>query len=139
MAKRIVELFVALQLCLVLFTIQIYCIESTRQQQIKYVIFDTDMGADDAWALQMLLTAEKEFQNVKVLGITTVSGNTDVIDVIKNTYRILDDLNRTDVSFFDFFIIFSFSKFEKNKTKKILLDSNLQRSIRGHHPIECKK
>lgn len=66
----------------------------------KSVIFDTDMGADDAWALQMFLKAEKQLKSVKVLAITTVDGNTDVEDALKNTYRILDGLDRTDVNFF---------------------------------------
>lgn len=65
--------------------------------KMKYLIFDTDMGADDAWALQMVLKAEKVLKTVKVIAITTVAGNTDPINAIKNTYRILDDLNRTDV------------------------------------------
>lgn len=65
----------------------------------KYVIFDTDMGSDDAWALQMILKAEKSLKMVKVLAITTVSGNTTNENVIKNTYRILDGLDRTDVCF----------------------------------------
>ena len=65
----------------------------------EYVIFDTDMGSDDAWALQMILKAEKSLKNVKVLAITTVNGNTTNENVIKNTYRILDGLDRTDVCF----------------------------------------
>lgn len=63
----------------------------------KLVIFDTDMGSDDAWALQMMLKAESLLKSIKVLAITTVSGNTTTENVIKNTYRILDGLNRTDV------------------------------------------
>ncbi|XP_055301164.1 nucleoside hydrolase-like [Sitodiplosis mosellana] len=63
----------------------------------RCVIFDTDMGADDAWALQMILKAEKSRENVKVLAITTVHGNATVENVIKNTYRILDGLDRTDI------------------------------------------
>lgn len=64
----------------------------------RFVIFDTDMGADDAWALQMILKAEKAKQNVKVLAITTVHGNTTVDNATKNTYRILDGFCRIDVS-----------------------------------------
>lgn len=45
----------------------------------------------------MILKAEKDFGNVKILAITTVVGNTMMENVIKNTYRILDGLNRTDV------------------------------------------
>lgn len=71
--------------------------EPTVDSTMKYVILDTDMGADDAWALQMLLNAAKKMKNVEVLAITTVYGNTNEKNVIKNTYRILDGLNRTDV------------------------------------------
>lgn len=63
----------------------------------RFIIFDTDMGADDAWALQMILKAEKSHKNVKVLAITTTHGNTTVENAIKNTYRILDGLDRNDV------------------------------------------
>ncbi|XP_055306455.1 nucleoside hydrolase-like [Sitodiplosis mosellana] len=63
----------------------------------NYVIFDTDMGSDDAWALQMILKAEKVLKSVKVLAITTVNGNTTNENVIKNTYRILDGFDRTDI------------------------------------------
>lgn len=49
------------------------------------------------WALQMLLKAEKDLNNVKILAITAAMGNTSLENVIKNTYRILDGLNRTDV------------------------------------------
>lgn len=64
----------------------------------RRVIFDTDAGADDAWALQMMLKTEKTLQSVKVLAITTVHGNTSVENAVKNTYRILDGLGRTDVN-----------------------------------------
>lgn len=56
------------------------------------------MGSDDAWALQMILKAERNMKNVKILAITTVHGNTTTENAIKNTYRILDGLDRTDVS-----------------------------------------
>lgn len=68
-----------------------------RNPTLKYLIFDTDMGADDAWALQIILKAAKVL-NVKVLAITTVNGNTNVENAIQNTYRILDGANITDVS-----------------------------------------
>lgn len=69
-----------------------------NETRTKYVIFDTDMGADDAWALQMILKAEKLYQNVKILAITTVSGNTSPENAVRNTYRILDGISRTDVT-----------------------------------------
>lgn len=70
------------------------------ETETKYVIFDTDMGSDDAWALQMFLKAEKHLKTIKVVAITAVNGNTTTENVIKNTYRILDGLDRTDVSIF---------------------------------------
>lgn len=70
----------------------------TKGATEKYVIVDTDMGCDDAWALQMILKAEKHLKNVKVLAITLVNGNTTVENALKNTYRMLDGLDRTDVS-----------------------------------------
>lgn len=104
MAKCIAKLFVALHLFVFVFAIKNYGIElaamlstSTNEQPTKYIIFDTDMGGDDAWALQIVLKAEKEFQNVKIVAITTTFGNSNVTNTIKNTYRILDGLNRTDV------------------------------------------
>lgn len=69
----------------------------TKESAMKYVIFDTDMGSDDAWALQMILKAEQHLKNVKLLAITTMNGNTTVENAIKNTYRLLDGVNRTDV------------------------------------------
>lgn len=63
----------------------------------RSIIVDTDMGSDDSWALQMLLKAEKNLKNIKVIAITVVNGNTTVENAIKNTYRILDGLGRTDV------------------------------------------
>lgn len=63
----------------------------------KQIILDTDMGADDVWALLMLLKAEKEFKNIKISAITCVHGNTSMENAVKNTYRILHDFNRTDV------------------------------------------
>lgn len=79
---------------LLCFTISVNAFED---EATRYVILDTDMGADDAWALQMVLNAEKQNKNIKLLAITTVDGVTDVNNVIKNTYHILDGLNRTDV------------------------------------------
>lgn len=64
---------------------------------MKNIIFDTDMGPDDAWALIMLLKAEK-FRDYRVRGITCVHGNTDTENAAKNTLRVLEMINRTDVS-----------------------------------------
>lgn len=45
----------------------------------------------------MMLKAEKDLENVKILAITTVAGNTSMENAIKNTYRILDGVHRSDV------------------------------------------
>lgn len=89
------------------------------ETETKYVIFDTDMGSDDAWALQMFLKAEKHLKTIKVVAITAVNGNTTTENVIKNTYRILDGLDRTDVSIF--MIIYGFFF----QIMIIFIDSNL--------------
>lgn len=67
------------------------------ENSAKLVIFDTDMGSDDAWALQMMLKAEELLKNIRVIAITTVCGNTSIENVIKNTYHILNGIDRTDV------------------------------------------
>lgn len=82
------------------------------ETETKYVIFDTDMGSDDAWALQMFLKAEKHLKTIKVVAITAVNGNTTTENVIKNTYRILDGLDRTDVSIFMIIYGFFFSNYD---------------------------
>lgn len=74
----------------------------TKDAIQKYVIIDTDMGTDDAWALLMLLKAEKCMGNIKILAITCVNGNTTMENVVKNTYYMLHGVNRTDVSSFIF-------------------------------------
>lgn len=78
----------------------------------NYVIFDTDMGNDDAWALQMILKAEKQYKKIKVIAITIVDGNTDAENAAKNTYRLLDGLDRTDVRcILNSFKIYIFKKY----------------------------
>lgn len=64
----------------------------------RYIIFDQDMGTDDAWALFMLLKAEQT-AHVKILGITCVCGNTSLKNVVTNTIRVLELTKRTDVSY----------------------------------------
>lgn len=65
--------------------------------QPELVIYDTDMGTDDAWALFMLLKAEKKY-NIKVLGVTVVQGNTSLDNATENTLRVLKAADRLDVS-----------------------------------------
>lgn len=62
----------------------------------ELIIFDSDAGIDDAWALIMLLKAEK-VRNIKVIAVTLVHGNTTVDYAADNCLRILDCVDRTDV------------------------------------------
>lgn len=64
---------------------------------VKKVIFDCDPGADDCWALLMLIRAEQQF-NIKIVGITCTHGNTSVDNGARNVMRILEVMKRTDVS-----------------------------------------
>lgn len=63
----------------------------------RYVILDTDMGLDDAWAIVMLLTLGK-LVNVTVLAITCTFGNTDLHYATSNLFRVLDAMG-VNVSF----------------------------------------
>lgn len=76
----------------------------------RYVVYDCDIGTDDAWGLLMLIRgeqlAEKQqktaatatIEEYKIIGVTCVHGNTDVDTVTKNALRCLDAFDRTDVS-----------------------------------------
>lgn len=55
----------------------------------RLVLMDVDTGIDDALALILL----KSFENVKVLGVSTVVGNTSLENATRNTAYILDQLN----------------------------------------------
>lgn len=46
----------------------------------------------------MLLKAEEQLKNVKILAITCVNGNTTVENIVRNTYHILRLMDRNDVS-----------------------------------------
>jgi len=62
----------------------------------ELVVYDTDMGTDDAWALFMLIKAEKEY-NVKILGVTIVHGNTSLDYAAENALRVLSSADRLDI------------------------------------------
>lgn len=74
--------------------------ENGNENRSKYLIIDTDMGSDDAWALLLILRAEKVLQNFQVLGITCVHGNAPMDHVVQNTRRILERAGRDDVPIF---------------------------------------
>ncbi|GAB0093126.1 uncharacterized protein DMENIID0001_081910 [Sergentomyia squamirostris] len=60
----------------------------------RKVIVDVDVGSDDAWALLMLLRVQ-QLNQIEILGITCVKGNTDVSNVAQNILRLyaaLEDL-----------------------------------------------
>lgn len=49
----------------------------TMSDEVRFIIFDEDMGTDDAWALFLLIKAQ-ETHNIKLLAITCVAGNTSL-------------------------------------------------------------
>lgn len=57
------------------------------------VIFDTDMGADDAMALLLAVKAP----NVSVIGVTTLSGNVPLEQCKKNALMTLEVAGRSDI------------------------------------------
>lgn len=79
-----------------------------------YVVYDCDIGNDDAWGLLMLIKGERLFHKLsltgqqfegissrrpyKILGITCVQGNTTVDNCAKNALRVLESVDRLDVS-----------------------------------------
>ncbi|XP_059473577.1 uncharacterized protein LOC132195527 [Neocloeon triangulifer] len=64
------------------------------------VIVDTDVGIDDAFALGMLLAADQR-QEIEIVAITTVLGNTGVRNVSRNVLKILQTANRLDIPVYE--------------------------------------
>uniref|UniRef100_A0A0K8VTS9 Inosine-uridine preferring nucleoside hydrolase n=1 Tax=Bactrocera latifrons TaxID=174628 RepID=A0A0K8VTS9_BACLA len=73
----------------------------------RYVVFDCDVGNDDAWGLMMLIRAEEAFkrrvdladspEKFEIIGVTCVQGNTNLDQVVINTLRVLKAANRNDL------------------------------------------
>ncbi|XP_049311133.1 inosine-uridine preferring nucleoside hydrolase isoform X1 [Bactrocera dorsalis] len=73
----------------------------------RYVVFDCDVGNDDAWGLMMLIKAEEAFKRrveladspakFEIIGITCVQGNTNVDQAVVNTLRVLKAASREDL------------------------------------------
>ncbi|XP_036317906.1 inosine-uridine preferring nucleoside hydrolase-like [Rhagoletis pomonella] len=73
----------------------------------RYVVYDCDVGNDDAWGLMMLIKAEESFKRrtdlasaskkFEIIGVTCVQGNTAVDYAVINTLRVLDAVNRNDI------------------------------------------
>ncbi|EDX04814.1 GD22117 [Drosophila simulans] len=78
--------------------------ENDTRSLERLVVFDCDIGTDDAWALALLLRGEQlslpSGRRYKLIGITCVQGNTDVVNGAQNALRILRLLERRDVPVF---------------------------------------
>lgn len=59
----------------------------------RKVLLDTDPGSDDAVMMAMALGAD----DIEVIGVTTVAGNTTVGNTTDNALRVLELLDRTDI------------------------------------------
>ncbi|KAH8273299.1 hypothetical protein KR018_007201, partial [Drosophila ironensis] len=68
---------------------------------LRLVIYDCDIGTDDAWGLCMMLRAEELCRpggrRSKVVAITSVQGNTDVENGTLNALRVIRTLDRDDI------------------------------------------
>lgn len=64
---------------------------------VGQVVIDTDAGSDDAVGILQTLGHENLHGGVKVIGITCVTGNTRVDNVVVNVLKTLDTVNRLDV------------------------------------------
>ncbi|MGA2614829.1 MAG: nucleoside hydrolase [Spirochaetia bacterium] len=64
---------------------------------MRKILIDTDCGVDDAIAIMIALASPAE---VSVLGITTVSGNVPLANVVDNVLRLLSFLGRTEIPVF---------------------------------------
>ncbi|ALC49804.1 CG11158 [Drosophila busckii] len=80
------------------------------EKSVRRVVFDCDIGIDDAWGLLMLLRAEeylKSFkceipesipiQKFKLTAVTCVRGNADIENTTKNAMRVLSAVKRMDI------------------------------------------
>ncbi len=63
----------------------------------RKIVIDTDCGVDDAIAIMIALASPAE---VSVLGITTVSGNVALDNVVDNVLRLLSFLGRSEIPVF---------------------------------------
>ncbi|XP_050684729.1 uncharacterized protein LOC126979454 isoform X2 [Leptidea sinapis] len=68
-----------------------------KSSEQNMIIIDNDAGADDAMAIFLALLYEKYFDGPKVIGLTTVNGNTNEDNVSVNNQRILKVARRQDV------------------------------------------
>jgi len=66
----------------------------------RYIVIDTDAGADDAMAILLLLTASsnKNESYFDIVAITCVYGNSKLSNVEQNVLKILSVANETKVT-----------------------------------------
>ncbi|KAG8228831.1 hypothetical protein J437_LFUL008327 [Ladona fulva] len=62
----------------------------------RLIIVDQDAGSDDAHALFLLADADRH-QEIKLMGVTCVNGNTSLENVCINALRTLRSINRLDI------------------------------------------
>ncbi|RWS23150.1 Inosine-uridine preferring nucleoside hydrolase-like protein [Leptotrombidium deliense] len=73
----------------------VFCkFEKLSKNEKEYIIIDNDGGSDDAMAIMMTIYELKK-SNVELLGLTTVSGNTNIDNVITNNALTLQILNKS--------------------------------------------
>lgn len=80
-----------------IFSIVYFKLKDRDNGKMKLVI-DTDAGGDDAVAILLALAALPE--DMQVIAVTCVYGNTDLDNVEKNVLKILTVAERSDVSSF---------------------------------------
>lgn len=68
-------------------------IKNNQKNKKEKIIIDADPGVDDAFAL-ILACFSDEFD---IDGITTVCGNTNIENIINNTFKLLDLSDRNDI------------------------------------------
>lgn len=66
------------------------------EDDLRRVIIDTDLGADDAWAVMLALASE----DLEILGFTTVFGNVESAQAAENTLHILELVDRKQIPVF---------------------------------------
>lgn len=69
-----------------------------RSIKANKIIFDTDIGSDDAVAISFALEYIKKTNETTVVAICCTHGNTDLINVQNNTLKLLKTTDRLDVS-----------------------------------------
>ena len=77
---------------------------AAQKMECPKVIIDCDAGTDDGLAIAMLVAAHK-CKKIEILGVTCVTGNTYIDNVINNVFRTLKVCDALDVSIAKFFLL----------------------------------